>query len=486
MLRDATYTGATPAVLGLARRRRRAGRMGHARPDELRQGPARPARPRLARRRARTVSQRPGRRPLVRTAPDALELAERAGRAATGDEVEALVHAERSGFARFAALDACTSRRSSTTRRSRFASSGTAASGTVVTNRTDEDGLREAARRAEEAADHARPDPGFPGLAPPAPVPDADGWDEETAALTPEGLAERAWSAIAAPPEIGLYGYVTSGVTELAVASTTGQSRVPGDHRRDGARARGRRDGAPATRTRPRGGSATSTRPPSPDEPPRRRRGPATPAELEPGTYRAVLSPWAFGELLAYFSLSSLGALALLEGRSYLTGRLGRAGLRRAPDDQGRRLDPRGLPKAFDFEGVPKAPRHARRGGGRARRRVGPAQPARGRARESTGHALPGPAQSHGPAAVQPGRGRRRRDARRAGRAGGRRHLRDPAPLREHRRRPRVALHRHDARRNVPDRERPRDRAARQPPVHDLVRRARRRAPRSLARDDRS
>jgi PmbA protein len=332
----------------------------------------------------------------VRDAPEALELAERALGAASGDEVEALVHAERSGFARFAAstvhqptlID-------DTTITLRVVRNGRV--GTVATNRTDEEGVREAAHRAEEAADNARPDPGFPGLAPPAAPPGAEGWDEETAALTPEGLAEHAWAAIGAVPELGLYGYVTSGVTEIAVASTTGQSvsqsltdvmvlALAGDETASGyADATSWRIGGvdPAAVARSAADTGARTR---------------TPVELTPGTHRAVLSPWAFGELLGYFNLSSFGALALLEGRSYLSGRLGEQVFDERLTIKDAASDPRGLPKAFDFEGVPKTPLTLVEAGV-ARDVAWDRRTAAREGRESTGHALPGPAQSHGPVA---------------------------------------------------------------------------------------
>ena len=75
----------------------------------------------------------------------------------------------------------------------------------------------------------------------------------------------------------------------------------------------------------------------------RRPRRPA--ARGEPGrssrpTYRAVLEPYAVSELLFYFGFTSLGALALLEDRSYLSGPHRRAGLPRDLHALGRRPRP--------------------------------------------------------------------------------------------------------------------------------------------------
>ena len=89
-------------------------------------------------------------------------------------------------------------------------------------NRTDDEGLRALAARAAEAAESAPPDPDFPGLAPPAAEPPAvEGFDEEAAALGADDQARLAAAAIDAS-ELDLYGFFTSGVTGIAIASTTG------------------------------------------------------------------------------------------------------------------------------------------------------------------------------------------------------------------------------------------------------------------------
>ena len=87
-------------LLGEARRGRRPGGVAALRAHELRQGPARPGGARVARRVPGPV---PGRRGGRLGVSRALEIAERALGAVRGDEAEVLVHAERSGVARFAA-----------------------------------------------------------------------------------------------------------------------------------------------------------------------------------------------------------------------------------------------------------------------------------------------------------------------------------------------------------------------------------------------
>ena len=268
--------------------------------------------------------------------------------------------------------------------------------GCASTNRTDDEGVQEAARRAGEAADSARPDPDYAGLQPPSEVPEVEGFDEATAALTPEEQAAAAGAAIEAAPGYGLYGYFTSGVTEIAVSSSTGHAVAQtmtdasvlaiaaSDQESGYAEATSWRAGEldPAAVAQEAAEKAARTK---------------DAVEIEAGTHAAVLEPYAFSELLWYFGFSSLGALSFLEERSYLSGRLGQQLFHESFTLADDGLDPRGLPKAFDFEGTPKQRvvlvedgvakdvvwdrRTAKRAGGRV----------------STGHALAPPAQGFWP-----------------------------------------------------------------------------------------
>lgn len=325
-----------------------------------------------------------------------LDLAERAVKAAQGDEADVSVHVESSGFARFAAsaVHQPTLIRDETVTL-RVVRGGRV--GCATTNRTDDDGLAEAARHAAAAADSSPVDPWFAGLQEPAPVPDVEGYDEATAALTPEDQAEGAAAAIAAAPDLGLYGYYTSGVTEVAVASTTGHAvsqqmtdvsvltLASSDDSSGYAEATSWRasDLDPAAVAREAAEKAARTR------------GAGT---IEPQTFRAVLEPYAVSELLFYFAFTSLNALALLEGRSYLSGRLGKKLFDESFSVRDDGLDARGYPKAFDMEGVPKQVVTIVEEG-IARDVVWDRRTAKqaGEDHVSTGHALAPPAQAFGP-----------------------------------------------------------------------------------------
>ena len=281
----------------------------------------------------------------------ALEIAQAALAAADG-EAEAVAHAERSGLARFAGSEVhqptlienvvVTLR---VVRESR--------SGVATTNKLDEDGLAELARRASEAAESAPPDETFPGLAPAAEPPPVEGYDDATAALGPDDQARLAAAAIEAAGEMPIYGFFTSGVAELAIASSTGLSveqrmtdatalvvaaadGVSGYAEQTAWRA-GNLDPAAVARTAAEKAERTRNA-----------------AEIEPGVYGAVLEPYAFADLLEYFAHDSFGALGLLEERSYVSGRMNEKIFDEKISIADDSLSPRGLPKAFDFEGTPK------------------------------------------------------------------------------------------------------------------------------------
>ena len=113
-----------------------------------------------------------------------------------------------------------------------------------------------------------------------------------------------------------------------------------------------------------------------------------------------MLEPYALGELLQYFAWDSFSGLGFLESRSYFTGRIGERVFDEKVTLVDDALDPRGLPKAFDFEGEPKqrvplAEQGIARGVVWDRRT---AKRAAGEAR-GTGHAPPVGLEAYGPQA---------------------------------------------------------------------------------------
>ena len=332
-------------------------------------------------------------------ADGALEIAERALDLAGADEAEAVVMGERSGFARFAAGEVHQPTLiDNVTVQLRIVSEGR--SGTAVTNRTDDEGLTRLGRRAGDAVASSSPDPDLPPLASPADYPEVAGYDEETAELGSADQARLAEAAIAASGEFGLYGFFTSGISEVAIASTTG---LRAEERTTDATclALAALDGASgyAAQTSWRVGeldpAAVAV---EAAEKAARTRGAG---DLAPARYRAVLEPYAIAELLYYFAFDTFNGLAMLEERSWFVGRIGERALDPKVTLVDDALDPRGLPQAFDFEGTPKE-RVVLVEEGTVRDAVWDRATAARAGRASTGHGLPIDSRSFGafPSAV--------------------------------------------------------------------------------------
>jgi predicted Zn-dependent protease len=281
-----------------------------------------------------------------------LDLAQRAVDAAEGDAVEAVVQAERSGFARFAGAEVhqptLIENESVFLRVVRGRRVGAAAG-----NRLHGEGLRALAARAGEAADASPEDPDLPDLAGPAELPDVNGFDEETAATGPDDQARLAADAISAANGMPVYGFFTSGTATTAVVTSAGFS---GEATATDAMALALAATDTASGYAEQTAWAVSEVDPAAvaREAVEIARRTTNAGEVEPGSYRAVLGPCALGEFLQYFAFDAFSGLALLEERSYLNGRIGERWFDEKVSIADDALDPRGLPKPFDFEGVPK------------------------------------------------------------------------------------------------------------------------------------
>ena len=446
MLRDATYTGITPQFWGSLDAVAGPRLVAPVRLDELRQGPAWPERARLARRRAGALPERAGRGPLV----NALDVANAALEAVDG-EAEAVAHVEHSGLARFAGSEV---------------HQPTLIENAMVTlrvvhghssrRRDDEQDRRGRARRGRAHA--------------PAPLPEraarrrlsglgaargpADGRRAST--RTPRARARRPGPTggrrdRSRRRRSGLRLLHERDRPELAVASSTGLSVeqrmtdatalvVAADENGSGY----------AEQTAWRAGGI---------DPARRRAGgrrkhdePGAAARSSPACYRAVLEPYAFADLLDYFSHDSFGALGLLEERSYFAGvsaRRSSTRRSRSPTTRSIRGTAEGIRLRRDAEAACAACRARRR----PRSRLGPRDGSASRANgaSSTGHAPPAELRDWGPALralrvarATPNRWRSSRRARR------RRSLHHASALSRRRSPARGCHHRHDARRDLP------------------------------------
>ncbi|MGH7321846.1 MAG: TldD/PmbA family protein, partial [Candidatus Rokuibacteriota bacterium] len=111
------------------------------------------------------------------------------------------------------------------------------------------------------------------------------------------------------------------------------------------------------------------------------------PRDAPPGTYEVVLAPYAVADIVEFLG-GQLTGLAVEEGRSFVGGRLGERVTGEAITLVEDPVDPAGLPRPFDFEGVPSE-RLGLIEHGVARHVVYDSQTAARNAARNTGHALP-------------------------------------------------------------------------------------------------
>ena len=232
--------------------------------------------------------------------------------------------------------------------------------GTACTNRTDAESLAACARRAEAAARAAaKAGPGsYPGFPAPAPVRAHEGYDPATTQLDP-GQGGRALStAFAAAEAAGVeaHGVWTAAEVESAICSSSGLAavdRVTDAFMKVTAIAPGGRSGY-ASQTAVAAGALDAGV--LAEVAVHKAAFAGEPAELPAGEYPVVFERHAVAELCNWLGWLAINGLAYAEERSALNGRLGtRVAASRINLSDSPRF-PRTLPRAFDAEGVPKAP----------------------------------------------------------------------------------------------------------------------------------
>ncbi|HEX4999305.1 MAG TPA: metallopeptidase TldD-related protein, partial [Terriglobia bacterium] len=185
-------------------------------------------------------------------------------------------------------------------------------------------------------------------------APDVNSFDEATANCAPEERAKRVGVACRLAAESGYIaaGSMTTGSSEILVANSRGVWA-----RRRSSIA----DGSTVVMSPSSSGWAQSSgwRLDSVDwaelgaEAVHKARLGRNPGEIEPGTYRVILDPYASADLLEMLS-EGMGALAFEEERSWLAGRIGQKLMADAVTIVDNGLDPGGIPSTFDYEGAPR------------------------------------------------------------------------------------------------------------------------------------
>ncbi len=220
-----------------------------------------------------------------------------------------------------------------------------------VGNQTDDDAVERLVRSALDAARLRPVDPGWPGLALPAPAPAVEHWDEATAEASPDERAGHVGAFVNAAGGLETAGFCSTNANVVAFANSAGQ-------RLSGRASAAIMDGIVRTATSDGSGRAASVRVADLDgaavgaEAVRRARESADAGDLEPGRYEVVLEPDCVVDILTFLALHGFNGRAVEEGRSF--ARLGEAqfdpSISLADDVE----HPMSIGIPFDAEGTPK------------------------------------------------------------------------------------------------------------------------------------
>lgn len=308
------------------------------------------------------------------------------------DGVEVLFLHEWGGLTRFANSEIHQSTASEDTGvRVRVVTNGRV--GVAASNDFSPAGAAAAAESAKEMAEVTAPDQLWPGLAPEAPAPMTESFDEPTAETTPERRAEEVAVVVACAPEgMTAAGAYETRAIEIGLANTEGQfcwepwtqasltTVMTGEEQASGfaesitaraefvdAEAVGERAADKARRSR-------------------------SPRPLEAGVYPVVLEPAATGTLVSFLAWVGFAGRTYVEGRSCFSGRKEHQVAAPSISIWDDATDPATIGAGFDFEGTPKR-RSDLLTDGVFLDAVYDRRTARqaGRAEGSTGHALPSP-----------------------------------------------------------------------------------------------
>jgi predicted Zn-dependent protease len=253
------------------------------------------------------------------------------------------------------------------------------------TTRADGAGLSALVEGALAAAALRPVDPDWPGLAPPAPVPEVDHYDPATEAATPDERARRVRAFVDAGPGLRAAGYCDTDGGTTAFANSAGQ-------RAQGRSTRATIDGIHQTADSAGSGHATGARLGDLDATgvgtaaaDRALRSQAA-ADIEPGEYEVVLEPECVATILIFLAFYGFNAKQVIEGQSGI--RLGETQFDPAISvwDDATAADALGV--AFDADGTPKRRLELVRAGV-SNALVYDRRTARKMGTESTGHAVP-------------------------------------------------------------------------------------------------
>jgi predicted Zn-dependent protease len=262
--------------------------------------------------------------------------------------------------------------------------------GVATTHSLEADDVRRAAEDAVEIARVTPPDPEFAGLAPPTQISSIERFDDATASTAPADRAGAVATALGEfPAGMEGAGYVETVSDEVLVINTMG-ARSYGRTTRAGISVLAMASDSSGYAERLEGKFASLDPRALAEKAVGKAERSRDPKPIDPGSYTVILEPAATSTIMQFLGYLGFGAKPFLEGRSFMTGKLGEqlaSELVTIVDDP-TAADSLGVP--FDFEGTP-AKRVALIDKGVATGVVWDRATAKKGGTESTGQALPPP-----------------------------------------------------------------------------------------------
>ncbi len=304
--------------------------------------------------------------------------------AGAGAQAEVLVSHETLALTRFANSYIHQNVADSTTRvRLRLHVDGRTAAGS--TTLTVGDALRDLVDRAVAASRLAPPDPGWPGLAPPAPVLTGGTVDEALVAASPADRAQRVRDFVDATAGLTTAGYCRTSHLRATFANSAGQTAQGGttEAAMEGVARTPSSDGnarVAAARLSDVDGAVLGARAAA------KALAGADPIELPPGRYEVVLEPTAVQDVLMCLAMYGFNGKAVNEHRSFAT--VGGAQFDPSVTIVDDAVSPGSVGLPFDAEGTPKR-RLALVSAGTTEAIAHDRRTAAEAGTETTGHAIP-------------------------------------------------------------------------------------------------
>ncbi|MBN1593630.1 MAG: TldD/PmbA family protein [Candidatus Coatesbacteria bacterium] len=269
--------------------------------------------------------------------------------------------------------------------------------GVASTDRiNDEESLKKLVKKASTIADFQEENPNYLGMPDPSPVKEIDSFCQATAAYSPSQRAEavRTLVKVCDKDSIIASGSFKTESNEIAIANSKG---IAAYHPTTSAEIttvvmKGEQCGYAAASSNH--VSDINIQAIAEEATDLCRRN-VNQIEVEPGKYDVVLHPYAVADLISITCALEFGALAMQEGRSFMSEKMGQKVFSDSLTVWDDGLDVSGMPMPFDFEGYPKQ-KVVLIENGVAKNVVYDTATARKAGKPLTGHALP-PGSTWGP-----------------------------------------------------------------------------------------